>query len=167
MTTTATRAVAPAAVGVGVGTVFVRSWGYDQTNVNFYRVVGLTPKGVKVQEWAAATVDDDGGPITHVVPGAGPRRVTEWPPADAAELNACRTCRRYADDQWGPGVSASAVRWCDEHGPREQDAPIKTARLSIYPGERARPYVTVTRYRDHAYLWDGTPMYETGAGWGH
>jgi hypothetical protein len=30
---------------VSIGDVFYRSWGYDQTNVNFYEVVGLTASG--------------------------------------------------------------------------------------------------------------------------
>lgn len=32
-----------------VGDYYVRSWGYDQTNVNFYRVVDLTPSGKSVR----------------------------------------------------------------------------------------------------------------------
>jgi len=39
---------------VEVGTIFVRTWGYDQTNVNFYQVVEVTPSGksVKLREIA-------------------------------------------------------------------------------------------------------------------
>ncbi len=29
-------------LGIKVGDIFVESWGYDQTNVNFYKVVGVT-----------------------------------------------------------------------------------------------------------------------------
>ena len=31
--------------GTQVGDVLVSTWGYDQTNVDFWRVVGLTPSG--------------------------------------------------------------------------------------------------------------------------
>jgi len=31
--------------GPQVGDILVSSWGYDQTNVDFWRVVGLTPSG--------------------------------------------------------------------------------------------------------------------------
>lgn len=69
-------AVAPSVAGVQVGDFFVSSWGYDQTNVDFYKVVGLTPKGVKVQKWSMAATDSthpsadymvpsDGGPVTR------------------------------------------------------------------------------------------------------
>lgn len=163
-------ALSPADAGVAVGDFFVRSWGYDQTNVTFYRVVGLTPKGVRVQEWSSATVDDN-GPTTHVVPGDGPRVMPEWPAVGQDELNACRTCRQHADDTWGPGVSASAVRWCDEHGPRPTEAPVQVKRLSAFTSERVPSasgvYIAVGAYNDHASRWDGKPAYETGAGWGH
>ena len=31
--------------GPQVGDILVSTWGYDQTNVDFWRVVGLTPSG--------------------------------------------------------------------------------------------------------------------------
>lgn len=34
---------------VEVGDIFYSSWGYDQTNVDFYEVVGLTPSGKSVK----------------------------------------------------------------------------------------------------------------------
>lgn len=52
---------------IAIGDFFYASWGYDQTNVDFFKVVGLTPKGVKIQHWASAPF---GG---RVMPGAGPR----------------------------------------------------------------------------------------------
>ena len=33
-----------------VGDILVSSWGYDQTNVQWYQVVGVTPKSVKIRE---------------------------------------------------------------------------------------------------------------------
>lgn len=55
-----------------VGDVFYCSWGYDQTNVDFYEVVGVTKSGksVRVQACRSEMVDDN-GPATHVVPVAG------------------------------------------------------------------------------------------------
>ena len=32
------------------GDIFANSWGYDQTNVDFWKVVGKTPKSVKVRQ---------------------------------------------------------------------------------------------------------------------
>lgn len=34
---------------VKIGDVFVNSWGYDQTNIDYFQVVGLTAKSVKLQ----------------------------------------------------------------------------------------------------------------------
>jgi hypothetical protein len=31
-----------------VGDILVSSWGYDQTNIDFYKVIGLTAKSVKI-----------------------------------------------------------------------------------------------------------------------
>lgn len=65
-------ALAPHDVGVKVGDVFVSSWGYDQTNVDFYKVVGLTPKGVKVQKWKQRSVGPE-----RVTVGDGPVQVRD------------------------------------------------------------------------------------------
>lgn len=40
----------PVDLGVEVGDIFYSSWGYDQTNVNFYEVTGLTPASVRLRE---------------------------------------------------------------------------------------------------------------------
>lgn len=153
--------VRPADAGVEIGTYFERSWGYDQTNVDFYKVVGLTPKGVRVQEWSNATVDDN-GPITHVIPGDGPARRHVWPQVEQAVLAACGKCAN--DGTIGGTVYAS--KWCEEHGPREQDAPVLTKRLTSWGGRNA-VYIAVGSYNDHARPWDGKPSYATGSGWGH
>lgn len=53
---------------VKVGDIFECSWGYDQTNVDFYEVVGLTPSGksVKVRRTAKKRTDD-----SHVTAAPG------------------------------------------------------------------------------------------------
>lgn len=42
----------PESLNVKVGDIFVASWGYDQTNVDFYEVTGLTGASVRVREVA-------------------------------------------------------------------------------------------------------------------
>ena len=44
------------------GTIFASSWGYDETRVDFYQVVALTPSGksVKLRKIAARTDQDKG-----------------------------------------------------------------------------------------------------------
>lgn len=39
----------PVDLGVEVGTIFVSSWGYDQTNVDFYQVIRLMPASVELR----------------------------------------------------------------------------------------------------------------------
>ena len=55
----------PVDIGVKVGDFFVHSWGYDQTNIDFYEVTGLTGQSVKVRQ-----VNNDrtpvGGPASYV-----------------------------------------------------------------------------------------------------
>jgi hypothetical protein len=52
--------VNPTEVGVKVGAIFYAAWGYDQTNVDFYEVVALTPKGVKVRRIGKIYTDQVG-----------------------------------------------------------------------------------------------------------
>jgi hypothetical protein len=51
-----------------IGKFFVASWGYDQTNIDFYKVVGATAKCIKIQEWSAKRDEN-----ARLVPGEGPR----------------------------------------------------------------------------------------------
>jgi hypothetical protein len=43
------------------GALFYESWGYDQTNINFYQVVKALPKSVYIREVASTVVDDQVG----------------------------------------------------------------------------------------------------------
>jgi len=61
----------PAEMGVEVGDIFVSSWGYDQTNVDFYQVTRLTAQSVEVRAIASELVSGDGWSGTVVaVPNA-------------------------------------------------------------------------------------------------
>ena len=83
----------PVDLGVKVGDIFYSSWGYDQTNVNFYEVTGLTGASVKVREVAQRVVPppDGKGHFTyeHVVPVPGQyiggemlKRLQDWGRSD-------------------------------------------------------------------------------------
>lgn len=61
----------PADLGVKVGDFFYSSWGYDQTNIDFYEVVGLTGASVKVRQVSKAYQGDRMAPQVAVVPVAG------------------------------------------------------------------------------------------------
>lgn len=135
--------ITPTEAGVAVGDFFVASWGYDQTNIDFFKVVGLTAKGVKVQPWTSAMVDDDpDGRRTQdaVVPGEGPARVTDW--------SACTPDMDYWERQ-----EAKVV----------YDAPVEQKFLTMF-GDT--PWFHVNSIAS-AKKWDGRPEYQTASGWGH
>jgi hypothetical protein len=63
--------------GIKVGDYFVSSWGYDQTNIDFYRVLGVTAQSVRVQKWTSRQVGSQG--IDNlVVPGDVPHEGWVW-----------------------------------------------------------------------------------------
>ena len=125
-------------VAVKVGDVFVESWGYDQTNKDFYEVVGVTPSGksVRLRAVASKVVEPDGveGHFTyeHVVAVPG-------------EFLSPR-----------PGFE-----------PNHRNGEVFTKRLGFYEF-RGDPYVSVslTDYSSGS-LWDGKPEYVTALGFGH
>lgn len=134
-------------VGVEVGTMFVCSWGYDQTNVDFYKVVGISPSGksVKVQKWSEA---DSGAPshFTHesVVPGDAPVMVADW-----------------------SDVTPEMDFWERQQAVKMVPAPVETKRLQHYmSGGVPRVYFSVNSYSS-AHVWDGKPEYQTASGFGH
>ena len=51
--------------GLAVGDHVYTSWGYDQTQVEFYRVVGLTPSGKSVRVQRVGAVDVATGDNMH------------------------------------------------------------------------------------------------------
>lgn len=51
-----------------VGDILVSSWGYDQTNVQWYQVVGVTPKSVKIREIKGRIVHAIGSMSGEAVP---------------------------------------------------------------------------------------------------
>jgi len=106
----------PVDLGIQVGDIFYSSWGYDQTNVDFYQVVGLTGASVKVRQIAQRTVRSGG-------PG-------------------------------GDSVVAVPDHFVGE---------VMTKRIQNYSD---RPSFSLNSYSD-ASLWDGTPKYQTGFGFGH
>lgn len=52
--------------GLQVGDILESSWGYEQTNVNFYQVVEVMGSQIVVREIGSKTVDEDKN-ISHVV----------------------------------------------------------------------------------------------------
>lgn len=52
---------------VQTGDVFISSWGHDQTNIDFYEVVAVTPKTVRLRAIASRIVDANPERMTTTV----------------------------------------------------------------------------------------------------
>jgi hypothetical protein len=123
-----------------IGDVFVRSWGYDQTNVDFYELTALSKTGKtgRARHLRSVTVSDS-GQSTRVTAATGPDRFT----TDGR----CARCSNHHRDE--PGWDGHA--YTDEY---------------TYQANHDR--VTVDgQHGDHAWRWDGEAEYQTGYGWGH
>jgi hypothetical protein len=123
-----------AAHTVKPGQFFYSSWGYEQTNVDFYKVIAVTAKSVKIQQWSVKATDD-----RRVIPGDKPytRTVTDWSQVTATDWDErVRQCRE-AQTEVPVGVQLKRVQtWSD------------------------RPALVLTSY-SNAYLWDGASKYDT------
>ena len=53
---------------IAIGTIFESSWGYDQTNIDFYKVTGKTAKFVTLQQVGKKIVEDIGWAEATVIP---------------------------------------------------------------------------------------------------
>lgn len=62
-----------------VGTIFYTSWGYEQTNVDFYEVTHSTAKMVTVQELEKVQAEDKGQFTGCTVPLKGKYRKNSKP----------------------------------------------------------------------------------------
>jgi len=88
---------------VNVGDILVSSWGYDQTNIDFYEVVAKTAKMIAIREVEKKFVGPRGGPSEKVMPVPG--RYTG------------RVLKKKPRAAWNGGVSvkinsfASAYSW--------------------------------------------------------
>lgn len=97
---------------VKVGDFFYTSWGYDQTNVDFYEVVGITPSGksVKVRQVCQAGADS-GGPSDRVTPLRG-----QW----FGEEILTKRLQRSDYEGWAFHVASYATAWLWDGVPKHQ-----------------------------------------------
>ena len=93
--------------GPQVGDILVSTWGYDQTNVDFYRVVSLTASGksVRIVPAGQRVVDYSKG-SERVVPG---ELVTG---ADGMLGMTTSLIRWYEVHSWFQGESRIEEGWC-------------------------------------------------------
>jgi len=144
MSASVSRRYAPAH-NVKVGDWFYCSWGYDQTNVDFYRVVGVTPKSVKIQQWTTTYLDTEvgAGYSDKVVPNAdgGPLMESDW-----------------------SAVDRDADYWTRQEQIVKRPSPILTKR--VQDSGHGRVGLSMNSY-SAAFPWSGAPKYATAMGYGH
>lgn len=86
---------------ITVGAIFVNSWGYDQTNVDAYQVVSVTPATVKIQPIATMPVEgSQGRDCSRVVPLPDSFELAGW---KAGEV----LTKRPSSYEWG-----GRTVWC-------------------------------------------------------
>jgi hypothetical protein len=86
---------------IKVGDIFVNTWGYDQTNVDAYQVIRLTPKMMVLQEIGTSPIPGtDGFMCCKVVPVKDSFKATARPfkarQAQAFALN-YGYCKKHID----------------------------------------------------------------------
>jgi hypothetical protein len=129
---------------VKVGDVFERSWGYDQTNVDFYEVVSVSASG---KTGKARRVKSVHVSATAVTAATGADRFVE----DAR----CAKCSNHHRNAAGER-DKTAAGW-DGHAYRDTYTYRAKTDSVVVDGS----------YGDHAYRWDGSTRYQTAYGYGH
>ena len=88
--------------GPQVGDILVSTWGYDQTNVDFWRVVGLTPSGKSAR----------------IIPVA--QRVVDYSQGSEQVVPVDPDSHRGpGSPSWSAEPTTSLIRWYDFRGERE------------------------------------------------
>lgn len=133
---------------ITVGTIFVRAWGYDQTNIDYYEIVSVsgTGKTAKARKLKLTVVGEGSGHYDQVAPATGPDRFVED--------GRCTRCGNHHRNDQGE-LDSNAPGW---NGHQFSDTYTYLARHDS---------LTVTTYGDHAWRWDGVPDHQTALGYGH
>jgi len=134
----------PQTAGFQVGDILSSSWGYDQTNVTFYRVIKRTAHFVtllKLQKRPARS--EDGYDVKGVVPTDKPQY-------------------RHVDCEWSKDLKPlELMREWHHHIKDEETLPCFVPVTSRHKVNQYG-YVRLTSYAS-ASPWDGKPEYDTSA----
>lgn len=99
--------------GVTVGDVFVESWGYDQTNVDYYQVIRTTKAMVELREIGAETVGNGHG--TRLMPAVDQFKQTpNGGHSRTLGKTAMKKTKSY-DDGFGPRVYVTMSSYSSAH----------------------------------------------------
>lgn len=102
-----TSGLDPASLGIKVGDIFYASWGYDQTQVNFYEVVGLTGASVRVRQVAQRDVSSGSNPHSEMVPVPG-----SYIPTRVNNTEHDVLTKRLVGDAGWPAIKITESQYC-------------------------------------------------------
>jgi hypothetical protein len=124
-----------------VGSIFSRSWGYDQTQVDWYQVINVSPSGktLKLIKIAGKRTEDGG----HVVP-VPDAWLTDW----------CARCDNHRKFHENGSITSHAF------------TEVFTKRVRLGCRNEYDAYINWDSFSG-ASLWDGKPEYATPYGGGH
>jgi hypothetical protein len=142
------------------GDVFYRSWGYDQTNVNFYVVTAVSKTGKTatfMEVWAACETEN----------GSYQRMTADLEAAVCANcLSAIRPLVKVTGETVWRHVGSN-----DERCSRYRDDDTRTATPEIFKRRVKKTYSgqTGANYNSYSslYAWDGKSKYQTDPRAGH
>lgn len=150
--------------GYDVGDIVSESWGYDQTNVDFYRIIRRTPSMVTLRPMGAATVEGSGyshGMADMVGPG-------DDVPAETSTRELFRNTRVIVDGQTMTVVDKAYHTWDDHETVILRDADNYEAVPIELDAEPERIWtLDVPTYRRKLMRWDGAihGLQVNGHGW--
>jgi hypothetical protein len=142
-----------------VGDVWVCSWGYDQTNVDYYVLTRVTAASVWIVPIGQRMVEGSEGFMSEsVLPD--PTNVLPW--SQDWALRCMNDCGAPDEGQWRMNDCTGC------HGPterylRSEDRAPRRKRLQSWPSDNGNGrsyYVTMTSYSS-ARPWSGTADYQS------
>jgi len=115
-----------------VGDILYSSWGYDQTNIEFFKVVKVSEFSVWIQEVGSKIVEVTGWAHEKVIPGDSPQyQVRNWD---------------NVPDEFG-NVNTYITK----------THPINRHKIKHFTWKDEESYYVTLNSFSHASLWDGTP----------
>jgi hypothetical protein len=130
------------------GAIMVCSWGYDQTNVDYYMVTRVTAKSCWILPMSSHETE------TGFMSG----RATPVAPVTKSRFCTCQHAGSiHYDDDLGP--SGCLFANCECEGFESEPVKAELHKIQSYTfGDEVRQYITMTSYSS-AHLWEGASMY--------
>lgn len=126
-----------------IGDILVSSWGYDQTNIDYYQVIAVTKASVRIREIRTVRIASE-GTSDVVAPARGAFVSTPFDTGKSAQVRSDKGVTKRVRP-----IAATVRMSCGGDG-------VIAASYSV----RIEDFATAT-------LWDGEADRQTGASYGH